>query len=129
MWRIAIFVSAAGLAGCVEAPRDGADLYRANCARCHGADARGGGPDAPDMPVAPSDLTALAAQNGGVFPADAVIAQVYGYTGRHQMGGMPEFGPLLEGRQVLWTTAEGDQVPTPEKLVVLTRYLETLQSP
>lgn len=129
MWRIGICILAAGLTGCVEAPQSGAALYRANCAGCHGDDGRGGGPDAPDMPVAPSDLTMLAAENGGVFPADAVMAQVYGYAGRHQLGGMPEFGPLLEGKRVLWTTAEGDPVPTPERLVALTRYLETLQTP
>jgi mono/diheme cytochrome c family protein len=34
----------------------GADLYQANCAACHGVDARSGGPQAGSTPVRPPDL-------------------------------------------------------------------------
>lgn len=37
---------------------DGADLYVAHCASCHGADGRGDGPAAKGLPVPPADLTA-----------------------------------------------------------------------
>ncbi len=36
----------------------GARLFAANCATCHGADARGDGPAAKSLPVPPADLTA-----------------------------------------------------------------------
>ncbi len=39
-----------------ESIQAGAMLYEANCARCHGADARGGGPDAGTTRVRPPSL-------------------------------------------------------------------------
>ena len=35
----------------------GEELYRANCARCHGEEGRGDGPEAADLPVAATDFT------------------------------------------------------------------------
>ncbi len=45
--------AASGSAESVEA---GSRLYEAHCSRCHGADARGGGPDAGTTPVRPPSL-------------------------------------------------------------------------
>lgn len=112
---------ALALAGCGGASQDGAALFGAHCAACHGA-AGIGGAEGPD-------LTGLAAANGGVFPADEVIAQIHGYAGRHQLGRMPEFAALFHGPSVTWTTQDGANLPTSVSIIRLTRYLETLQKP
>src|ERR1700733_1619419 len=46
----------------------GPALSKAYCASCHGADAKGDGPMAKSLKVKPSDLTRIAARNGGTFP-------------------------------------------------------------
>ncbi|WP_294624344.1 c-type cytochrome [uncultured Roseovarius sp.] len=115
------------LAGCVsetgEAP--GEEIYSSYCVACHGKSAQGDGPLASDLPVAPADLTVLAARNDGVFPYSDVMAQIYGYPGQFHV--MPEFGPLLEGPHVMWRDETGAVVETPRALLDLARYLETLQ--
>ena len=50
----------------------GCQAYRLFCAGCHGAAGRGGGPLAEALDVPISDLTRLAAENGGVFPSEAI---------------------------------------------------------
>jgi len=46
--------------------RAGSDIYEANCARCHGVDAQGGGPDANTTQVQPPSLRAhLSAHTDG----------------------------------------------------------------
>jgi len=131
-WSICAVAFAGICAACttVEMPQadEGRALFAENCAVCHGGDARGGGPMAENLSPAPPDLTALSLGNGGVFPREAVLSTVDGYT-RH--GGddldMPEFGILLEGDLVPFDSGDGRQTPTPRKLVALVEYLETLQ--
>jgi mono/diheme cytochrome c family protein len=55
-----------------RAAEEPADEFRRHCALCHGLDARGGGPLAEAMKLAPTDLTRLAARNNGEFPAGRV---------------------------------------------------------
>ena len=105
----------------------GAALFQQHCAGCHGAEARGGGPQAAGLLVAPPDLTGLAARAGGAFPYDWTLAQIYGYPGRHHLGLMPDLGPDLGGPMVLWTTSDGAQVPTPQELMDLVQHLARLQ--
>jgi mono/diheme cytochrome c family protein len=50
----------------------GSDVFKDYCAVCHGTTARGDGPLADKMKRRPPDLTVLATQNGGVFPAEQV---------------------------------------------------------
>lgn len=47
----------------------GKTMFNEYCASCHGMDAKGDGPAAPALKRAPPDLTILARQNGGKFPA------------------------------------------------------------
>lgn len=118
------------LAGCLQSappPETGRGLYTDYCVICHGAGGQGDGPLAGDLPVPPADLTLLSVRNGGVFPASDVIAQVYGYPGRHLAGAMPEFGPILEGPRVDWVDETGTPVSVPAPLLALAGYLETLQ--
>ena len=119
------------LAACTVAPGQeegsGAEIYRNYCIVCHGADARGTGPLATELPVAPADLTQLAARNGGDFPSSAVMAKIYGYPGQYHS--MPEFGPLLAGPKVAWVDETGTSIATPRPLLELHNYLVSLQTP
>ncbi len=118
------------VAGCApDAGPSGAMLYRQNCVACHGVSGAGDGPLAGDLPVTPANLRGLAAANDGVFPAEDVMAKVYGYRGRDFDALMPEFGPVLDGPTVIWTTPDGRELETPQALVALTDYVETLQDP
>jgi len=127
-------VLAAGMAGvalvgaCTEvAPPPGRETFRHYCAGCHGASGDGKGPAAARLPVAPADLTALSLVNGGVFPAEHVMATVHGYPGKHGFSVMPAFGPLLEGPKQIWISPKGEEIMTPVALLDLVGYLETLQ--
>jgi len=46
----------------------GSDEYRTSCLSCHGVGGRGDGPLARFLTVKPTDLTALARNNGGQYP-------------------------------------------------------------
>jgi hypothetical protein len=105
----------------------GAQFFAQNCSSCHGAKALGDGPRAADFDVPPPNLTELSALNGGIFPTEAVFAQIYGYSGRHQFGGMPDFGPDFGGPMVDWVSRSGEVIPTPRALVELAEYIESVQ--
>lgn len=68
-----------------------------HCTVCHGADGTGGGPFVPLLREAPPDLTVLARDNGGEFPAAAVRAAVDGRDMplAHGTSDMPLWGKLL----------------------------------
>ena len=117
------------LAGCVteDGPPDGAALFAQNCAGCHGADARGGGPLAAGLPVAPPDLTLIAQRNGGTFPRNQVMSVIDGLDrGAHFSDAMPEFGAGDLGPLVM-TDEDGNPVPVPADLLALADYLESIQ--
>ena len=125
-------VAALLLAGCVESPeggaaRSGKAVYLENCAACHGTTGAGDGPAAAGLAQSPSNLRLIAERAGGRFPADDVLAKIHGYTGPGHFGDMPEFGSEMDGDKVIWTTEEGDRIPTAAALVRLVRYLESLQ--
>lgn len=82
---------------------DGPALYRAYCAVCHAADARGGGPMATSLKVPPSDLTRIAARNGGVYPLariERIISGEEQLPNGHGTRVMPVWGPIFS--QVAW---------------------------
>jgi mono/diheme cytochrome c family protein len=54
--------------------------YEARCSICHGLDAKGNGVFRQALKVAPPDLTLLAKNNGGVFPAERVSGVIDGRT-------------------------------------------------
>jgi mono/diheme cytochrome c family protein len=125
-----ITVTGLWVAACQSVPVTRLDVARQDfadhCASCHGADARGDGPAAAGLNVPPSDLTRISARNGGSFPLVEVMSQIDGYT--RGPSAMPEFGGLLlEDEMVMVETSPGVQTPTPERLVLMARYLETLQ--
>lgn len=124
-----LVLAAAMLAGgCVaDTAPSGQVYFAAQCARCHGTQARGDGLLAGDLPVAPPDLTLLADRNGGTFPEEAVMAQIYGYPGRFHRGVMPEFGPEMGDQTVAYRTPDGTVIDTPPTLIALTDWLESIQ--
>ncbi|MCM2563835.1 cytochrome c [Lutimaribacter sp. EGI FJ00015] len=127
---IVILGATLAVAACVaDRPRSdpGQAVFDSLCAACHGSGGQGDGRVATDLPVPPADLTALAAANGGTFPREAVMAQVYGKLGRYHDSIMPEYGPLFDGATVTVASADGRQVERPRALVELVDYVETLQ--
>lgn len=119
-----------GLSACMPPPVEvGRALYGQACAACHGESGRGDGLLAGDLSVPTPDLTQLSANNGGVFPMGHVLAQIDGYNRSDSSHGqMPEFGALLqEGWLLPVDIGDGRQTPTPERLVALAAYVESLQ--
>jgi len=116
------------LSGCTSNVETGRASFNDLCAGCHGQSGRGDGELAQGLTGKPADLTQLSAANSGVFPRVRVMSKIDGYAkGRPHHGAMPAFWPLLEGRTILVETGDGILTPTPEPLVALAAYLETLQ--
>lgn len=61
-----------------QTPDAGKAEYLSGCGACHGNDAKGRGPLAGELKVAPVDLTQLAKRNGGIFPLNAVYGAIDG---------------------------------------------------
>ena len=105
-------------------PLDGAVLYKAYCASCHGNDARGGGPMAKSLKVPPADLTRISIRNGGAFPLKRISRIVSGEeqpaTG-HGTREMPVWGPFF-------SRVDSDQDLGPMRIDALVRYLQKLQA-
>ncbi len=58
----------------------GKELYKEYCASCHGVEGRGNGPVASSLKGEVPDLTRIAANHGGTFPADQVRTIIDGRT-------------------------------------------------
>ncbi len=72
-----LFLSLAG--NLFAAEPSGATEYKDNCARCHGADAKGNGPDANDKPgYHPADLTQISKRHGEKFPRQEIYDVIDG---------------------------------------------------
>jgi mono/diheme cytochrome c family protein len=103
---------------------EGPALYKAYCAVCHGADARGNGPMAPAMKVAPPDLTRIAERNGGAYPMKLVTRIITGeetLPSGHGSRGMPVWGTVF-------SQVDRDVDMGNVRIDNLTRYLKSLQT-
>jgi len=100
----------------------GKEMFKAYCASCHGEDAKGHGPAAQALKIAPPDLTLLARQNNGKFPTDRVnTVIVHGTnTPAHGNAEMPVWGPVFVERN--------DSRTVILHVSRLSEYLETLQA-
>ena len=104
-------------------PASGQDMYKSYCAVCHGVDGKGNGPAAPALKVPPTDLTTLAARNGGKYPALRVSAIIRGeeVLAAHGSKDMPIWGNLF------WTMSNGHEAEVQQRVANLNKYLESLQ--
>ena len=77
-----------------QAADKGQTEYMENCAGCHGADAKGAGPDSAKLKIKPADLTLLAKHNHGSFDTAAVYQMIDGRSTRptHRGAEMPIWG-------------------------------------
>ena len=101
----------------------GPELFRAYCATCHGKDAKGGGPMAASLRIAPSDLTRIAVRNGGTFPflqVQKIISGEEQSPSTHGTREMPVWGPIFS--EVSW-----DQDLGRVRIYSLAKYLEAIQ--
>ncbi len=102
---------------------DGADLYRAYCASCHGKHGKGDGPVAAALKATVPDLTMIAKNNGGKFPAARVrrIIEGQGMIASHGSREMPVWGPIF-------SQVEADVDRGPVRTENLVKYLESIQA-
>src|SRR5271157_5820408 len=103
-------------------PSSGKEMYMAYCASCHGADGKGNGPAAAALKTQPTDLTQIAAKNGGTFP-DAHIAQIIkgdSSTAAHGSKEMPVWGPMF-------LEIGHDTAQVQLRIRNLTKYLASIQ--
>ncbi|PXW69110.1 cytochrome c [Loktanella sp. PT4BL] len=128
--RIFPVILALGLASPVAAQdaMQGEALFGFYCATCHGNAATGNGPMSPSLVVAPSNLTRLAAENGGVFPTARVIMRIDGRDPLVSHGSMmPVYGDFFEGTDVATKAETGQPIMTSQPIVDLLAYLQSLQ--
>ena len=104
---------------------DGAPLYRAYCASCHGLSGRGDGPMAEYLRIPPTDLTHLTQRHGGTFDADAVARAIDGRTriGSHGPSDMPVWGDAFSS-----SLAKGGEATLRERVQSLVRHIASLQA-
>jgi len=105
-------------------PNSGKDMFNSYCAVCHGKDGKGGGPAASAMKTPPIDLTLLAKNNGGKYPAPHVAAVIRGQamTASHGSQDMPVWGPLFS------SISQGHEAQVQQRIANLVDYVETLQA-
>lgn len=132
LWVILSVASAAAQQSTAEAktatppktePISGKQLYSSYCSMCHGDDAKGGGPFSSQLKVWPPDLTQLAKNNHGTYPAMRVAESIDGEFGKPAHGSkeMPIWGPVFR------SMAHGHQDSAQVRINHLVKYLETLQ--
>ena len=104
-------------------PSSGKGMYMAYCASCHGADGKGNGPAAAALKVAPTNLTQLAAKNGGTFPDAHIMQVIKGDSANpaHGAKDMPVWGPFF------LVMGQHDTAQVQLRIRNLTKYLESIQ--
>jgi mono/diheme cytochrome c family protein len=107
--------------------------YEANCAVCHGETGTGAGPFADYIKTAVPDLTMLAKNNGGVFPAERVHEVIDGRreVATHGPRNMPIWGreyndQAVEYYREVWKIQHPESIVS-DRINGLVAYIESLQ--
>jgi mono/diheme cytochrome c family protein len=102
----------------------GSSLFRTYCGACHGSEAKGDGPIASSLRVAPPDLTLIAKRNKGVFPEEDVHRMVDGRKPVKGHGGadMPVWGDAFKA-----STEGYSEEKVKEKIDALVDFLKSIQ--
>lgn len=102
----------------------GQEMYVTYCAVCHAKDGKGNGPAAEALKTAPTDLTTLAAKNGGKYPSERVSSAIRGDIAvpAHGTKDMPIWGSLF------WHMSQGHQSEVQLRVANLNKYIETMQT-
>ena len=133
------------LAGCAAMTPSNVDVgkqeFEAKCANCHGVSGKGDGPlarhspsDTP-QPLKPANLTLLAKQNGGVFPAEHVYEIIDGRVEvtAHGPRLMPVWGKVFQSEEPAFPTDQSQQIfairesRVQAKIQALVDYISRLQ--
>jgi mono/diheme cytochrome c family protein len=95
--------------------------YQATCAACHGKTGKGDGPLVPDLKTQPPDLTMLAKNNDGVFPAEVLYRIIDGRKTirAHGTYDMPVWGSLFQ--------RSGTEDAVKQRISGLIDYLKSIQ--
>lgn len=110
--------------------------FNANCATCHGSDAKGRGPVAGFLVKNPPDLTQLSRQNGGVFPMDRLYRIIDGRDlpeaaspGVHGSREMPIWGRdyRLRDAEYFGDTPYDPDAMVRSRILALLEYVNRLQ--
>ena len=102
---------------------DGAALYKAYCATCHGTDGKGYGPMTEWLKIKAPDLTRLSIREGGKFPlarVQKVIAGEENITAGHGTREMPIWGPVF-------SKVTRDEDLGPMRVYNVAKFVETMQ--
>jgi mono/diheme cytochrome c family protein len=100
----------------------GSDLFYNNCAACHGTDGKGNGPMGQVLTIRPADLTIIAKNTGGKFPAAEIYQLIDGRNPEvrgHGGPDMPVWGEVFAAR--------GSAASVKDRINALVKYIETLQ--
>jgi mono/diheme cytochrome c family protein len=104
-------------------PTSGKQMYANYCTPCHGLDGRGQGPVAPALKSQPTNLTTLARNNNGKFPATHITTVLQNGVNlpAHGNAAMPVWGPIL-GKMDVTNPLDRDL-----RISNLSEYLRSLQ--
>jgi mono/diheme cytochrome c family protein len=118
-----------GIGGAAMAEPPGQADYERYCASCHGLEGTGHGPMRAVLTLAPTDLSALSAVNGGTFPLERVVKRIDGRDPLVAHGSpMPVYGTLFDyGKSVTLEMPSGEKIMTTQPVADLVAYIKGLQ--
>ena len=106
----------------------GQEVFQHYCAACHGPEARGDGPMAPNLLLKPANLRRLSALNNGTFPTARVVMRIDGRDPLIAHGSMmPVYGNVFDGEDTPLKAETGQPIMTSRLIADLVEYLEGLQ--